>query len=501
MRRLLKLQGISSSVTFTSRAFISLLFLVAFMAAFGRWLTISVNTDSFRDDPDVYLRFATVWADTGVYGTVVQPPLADAPSANQVVPSAFRPPLYPFLIKTFALRASPETNSHRFDKNRMLVLHVLLSTLTALGVAVCFVISFDKLQVNAPKFLKYPFAFLSAAVITFDPILVRQSQLLMTETLATLLCLVVVALFIIRETVKQEVSWRSEIAWGIAIGLAWGGNILCRPTSLAWLLLYVFVSLIHAIYGAIRERTRKRSRGSAAETSWLSISCLWGPQGVYRAVSHKLLFLIFLSATAFGMLIPWAIRNQSELGHWYLTTTHGGYTLLLANNNSLYDHYNVSWSRDWDESPFFLEWAAQNSRAPNEVDADRLANSLAKQVIFSRPADFMEAAIVRMGWLWAPWPNQGGLLTKVVVGLWYGVLYAGAFLAIIQILRSGAKNRYTRDLWLPGFCLVVSLTLVHAVYWSNMRMRSVALPTVVLLAMVGFCSVIGSLYRVINKAS
>ena len=42
-----------------------------------------------------------------------------------------------------------------------------------------------------------------------------------------------------------------------------------------------------------------------------------------------------LLSTALLPLLPWAIRNKMRLGDPVFTTTHGGYTLALANNPNL----------------------------------------------------------------------------------------------------------------------------------------------------------------------
>ena len=52
-------------------------------------------------------------------------------------------------------------------------------------------------------------------------------------------------------------------------------------------------------------------------------------------------------------LAPWAIRNQIVVGRPIVSTTHGGYTLLLGNNPSFYDHLRTAprgtvWSADID---------------------------------------------------------------------------------------------------------------------------------------------------------
>jgi hypothetical protein len=46
-------------------------------------------------------------------------------------------------------------------------------------------------------------------------------------------------------------------------------------------------------------------------------------------------------------------------------------------------------------------------------------------------------------------------------------------------------RRSMAPLWLWGLLLMVALTAVHSVYWSNMRMRAPAMPIVYLLFAAG----------------
>ena len=72
------------------------------------------------------------------------------------------------------------------------------------------------------------------------------------------------------------------------------------------------------------------------------------------------------------VLSPWAIRNQVQFGRPIVTTTHGGYTLLLANNPEFY-HWLRSgpWGSVWRADQFNADW---NRRKPrDELQADRLA--------------------------------------------------------------------------------------------------------------------------------
>jgi hypothetical protein len=72
---------------------------------------------------------------------------------------------------------------------------------------------------------------------------------------------------------------------------------------------------------------------------------------------------------------------------------------------------------------------------------------------------------------------------RVAIGVWYAVIDV---LAVIGLLLS-ARDVFVRQrwMWMPGVLLALSLTLVHSVYWSNMRMRAPAMPLVYMLAVQG----------------
>ena len=71
-----------------------------------------------------------------------------------------------------------------------------------------------------------------------------------------------------------------------------------------------------------------------------------------------------------ALLSPWAIRNQLQFGRPIVTTTHGGYTLLLANNPEFYQWLRAGpWGSVWRADQFDAEW---NRRKPQgEVQSDR----------------------------------------------------------------------------------------------------------------------------------
>jgi len=377
-----------------------------------------LGRESLGLDPDAYRSLAATWRETGTYGRIDE--------AGTAVPTAYRPPLYPWLLSW-----SPAKPGDDADRWWIVGLHGIL------GLATCIVTYAigKRLEMSSMA------CWLAAIWVACDPVLLRQSTLIMTETLATFIGALLWWWWLRDEQgIRDRWDGRS-LFLGIGMGLA----VLCRPTALAWIGLWWFWVL-----------TKKRWR-------WV-IGCALG-MGIAIA--------------------PWAFRNAIQFGRPIATTTHGGYTLYLGNNPILYRHWQMSASREWDEDAFHEQWRGERSQSMNqdEIALDRLAQTLAGATIQGNPGGFLRGCVIRIGWLWALWPStrQATWSAQLSIAVWYGILFFSAIAGFMQLVRS----RKPLHGWLPGLLLVTSLTLVHSVYWSNMRMRAPAMPIVGLLAGLG----------------
>ena len=201
------------------------------------------------------------------------------------------------------------------------------------------------------------------------------------------------------------------------------------------------------------------------------------------------------------VLSPWAIRNQLQFGRPIVTTTHGGYTLLLANNPDFYQWLRSGrWGSVWSADRFNADW--NRRKPPGELQADRLAYAEAWQNIRREPRAFAHACLVRLGRFWSPLPhrvvpNETPLrrMARYAVAVWYlaEFLLAIVFVCRLSPLLSGegsgvrAKTNVrpstpASPIWLWGLLLVACLTAVHAVFWTNMRMRAPIMSVVALAA-------------------
>jgi hypothetical protein len=315
-------------------------------------------------------------------------------------------------------------------------------------------------------------ATLPAALVACDPLLLYQSTQLMTETLAT--AGAVSGMFCLTFFQQRPTAMRAACAGG-ALGLA----TLCRPTFLPWLMLCGCVVLTSP---ELRSR-----RG--VNLAWMMLAAL-------------------------VVVLPWGMRNYVQFGRFKLTTTHGGYTLLLGNNPSFYDYlrrfaYGRTWQatdldRAWQQrqharDPQHPAWsdlaigrqphetAADTARESTEFDDDRLAYALAWRYIGESPGMCCYASLVRVGRLWGVLPHQttadespARRAMRYLVGLWNVGLFA---LAIVGM--AGLRIRLLRPPWIWGIALTVAFTAVHSLYWSNLRMRAPLVPVLALLATAG----------------
>ncbi len=101
-----------------------------------------------------------------------------------------------------------------------------------------------------------------------------------------------------------------------------------------------------------------------------------------------------------------------------------------------------------------------------------------------------------MGRLWTPLPHPlssdesaSRTWARWCVALWYIVIYAGTAVGLGVLGR-----RMLVHPWIWGVLCVIAFTLVHSVYWSNMRMRAPLMPVVYLAFVVG-CHQMGTVVR------
>lgn len=403
--------------------------------------------EEFSADPDAYRAIAITLAETGVFG------LTDASGEPRA--TAFRPPLYPYLLSWLV-------GDGQLSSLAVATLHVLLGLVTVL----CTLAAGWRLIGRA--------SIVAALLVAVDPILLQQSTLVMTETLAAALASLVIWWWVV--AVDRTLNLRSALLLGGWLALAF----LCRPTFLVWAGLLVLAPLV------MRRRRWRRRAGSA------------------------LLIGAVMAITVAG----WTVRNARAVGEPVWATTHGGYTLLLANNPLFYEYLRQNrFGRAWDAEPFLRAyrhrfeadprraafWERYGSESPpprldaaparsaersdpviSETEDDELAYQAALATIRRQPGMFLWSCVVRAGRLWSPLPHltpERSWALVVAVGVYYIAVYFAIAIAAVRFGRF-----LLRSPWWPVWTLAIALTAVHAVYWSNLRMRAPAVPAIALVA-------------------
>ncbi|NLY00601.1 MAG: hypothetical protein GXY83_31275 [Rhodopirellula sp.] len=387
---------------------------------------------ALQADPDGYRCLAENLVDRGIFG-------------YGATPTAYRPPLYPLML-------APLVAMGNFATAAIGILHVVLGVAT---VALVYRL--------ARAWQLGKFSIVAAALVAVDPLLLKQSTLVMTETPAALLA--VVALLALTTAAMRPRSLTAAGA-GAAVALA----ALCRPTFLPW----------------------------------MAVSALVLPWFVLAWADRLRIFAAYCLAASI-VLSPWMVRNQIHFGRPIAGTTHGGYTLLLANNPWFYQHLQTeSWRTVWPADALNQWWVAHTSRATprDELDADLWAYDAARDTIRRQPAMFLCASILRVVWLWSPLPHQidprealPKRLARWTVGLWYTAELGLAAIGLGAVVwrwnrtaadRSGANSTG----WFWGILLLLVFTAVHAVFWTNIRMRSPLMPVVAIAAAAGLAIVV-----------
>lgn len=422
-----------------------ILLLILILASGLRIALVYLQSDQLQQDRDAYLSIARNMASGHGYSTTI--------NINEIeyLPTAFRPPLYPALLSViYFLNIAPLGIGLV-----QIILGVLTVWLTWL--------SGSRLQMKGG-------ALVAAAIVATDPILLQYTTYAMTEVLAafmtSLLLFLLVTSFSIESMPEKKQATLPRFFWA---GIVWGMAILCRPTYLAFFGLWTIVrfasSILHKlpILKPFVGKEQKRS-----PVTYLAA-------GIMLAIS------------------PWIIRNLIVFHAPILTTTHGGYTLLLGNNPVFYDDvikqpWGTIWSGEslgaWQQS---LEDQIAQEIPPliTEQERDRWMYQRAKYHIAEQPDLFVSACILRFKRFWNISPlTSSPLLSSPIVGWsiagYYSAILIGCFCGMLLVLWKREQR------WEPLIWLILSFTLVHLFYWTNMRMRAPLVPAIALLSVYGW---------------
>jgi 4-amino-4-deoxy-L-arabinose transferase-like glycosyltransferase len=270
---------------------------ILFIAGVFRVTAVAFLFENLQVDRDAYLAIAQNLLDGNGYCSTV----------NQ--PTAFRPPLYPLLVAScihlggFVLLGAAQIvlGTATVWLTWLLAIRCRLSTRTAA---------------------------IAATLVAADPLLVQYTTQAMTETLAT---------FLVTMMLVATLWSGNEIAKVGVVGVLFGLAALCRPS------IWAFGMLAGAVW--VVETLRTRSSDGA-----------FNPRVSSRHAKTGAVCIFAVAIT----VSPWAIRNSIVFGRPILMTTHGGYTLLLGNNETFFNEV-VSTDATWSPSSL-SDWQSENER-------------------------------------------------------------------------------------------------------------------------------------------
>ncbi|WP_347246618.1 glycosyltransferase family 39 protein [Thermogutta sp.] len=392
--------------------------------------------------------------------------------------TAYRPPLYPLLL------AGIQACCDGFWRVGVGALHLMMGWATALCAGILAG------RVNGLRA-----AVLAVLLAGLDPLLLHSSRLVMTETQSAFLAVLVVWF------ASRVANRPSGPAW-LALGLLLGACALTRPTFLLWPFAAGCLALVF-----LMPRKGDKNFADQMASSSLDIGVSHGGTVVdqrrsWRALSattlcQKLRPILWLGLGFVLAMFPWGLRNLFVFGKVIIGTTHGGYTFYLANNGEFYRFLqNPEGQLVWDAAEFNRRWqqTVATEAGWNELTADRLAYDRAWKTIREQPGMFLYSCAYRLFQLWRPVPHQldpheplSVRLARWGVGVFYLTEYLFALIGLLLVINRARreKNASAWSLTVWGLGLAVTLSLVHTLYWSNIRMRAPLAPILAVWAAVG----------------
>jgi 4-amino-4-deoxy-L-arabinose transferase-like glycosyltransferase len=351
-------------------------------------------------------------------------PLAQSLAAGEGLtikgrPTAYRPPLYPLLLSPI-LKLSGERAIAMIA-----VFHLVLGAATVAVTALA-----------ARRWGLTSWRVAAAAwIVAVDPVLAWQSRFIMTESLTAFLCAAALAALTLP-------GRPGPVLAAFFLGMA----SLSRPSILPGAFLIVFAGLLDS-------------------------QCGWRDR-LARCAAMSLAVLLMLS--------PWAIRNALIFGEPVWTTTHGGYTFALANNEVYYrDVLNGPPGAVWTGHDQWVWWNSveRDTTGMSEPVADRFLRNRVLELAIAQPLTFSRACIQRLGRFWSLAPAEAVYPSgvRLATALWTIPLW----IALLLGLGCPCSWRWPQ---VAAPLLIIGLSLVHAFFWTDLRMRAPVVPAIALLA-------------------
>lgn len=397
---------------------------VLILAFLARHVVVLTDQKSLSKDRDLYLEIGEQIARGNGW------------CRSDGVPTAYRPPLYPYLVaKTY----------YGWGPGFFGFTQVLLGTLTVwMTMSLAISLGFGS------------WSLLAGLLVACDPLHIQSTKMAMTEVFSAFLISYWLVL-----CQKPDRSSRTLFK----MGLLWGLNCLCRP----------FFLLTAPFFGLQLLFASWKKKSLPGFSLWIAV------------------------ITGGLVLAPWIIRNGLVLGVPTPATTHGGYTIHLGNNEVFYsDVVQKAWGTTWSDSRL-SQWKLENEFAmavleiapQDEVRRDHWHSQRAWDYITQHPWQTGQAALWRIRRLFDISPHgpaKTELSQPVLWGIriWYSLQMSGLFVGLFLL-----RNR-------PMQIGLLALVLTHLLYWTDMRMRAPVLPIIALFSTAGLRWAFGSKPASIN---
>ncbi len=276
---------------------------------------------------------------------------------------------------------------------------------------------------------------IAATISIFYPFFVYYTTYLRVETLFTFFLAVAVYGLI---TNIQKPDWKNLALSGIFTGLA----ALCKPTTFAFIPFSVLGFLV--IFGIRKVAT-------------------------YRNIGIFLFFFVII-------LSPWVIRNRIVFQRIIPSETRLGPALLDGTLlfNALEQHRA---KQEKQTNPVLLK-----GKELNEIERNEYYTKEALNFIRRNPKYMMKLAVRKFLNFWRLYPHTGSIYTVhsqtlivLISFLSYGLLLPFSIVGVL--LSLGNWKQFT---FLYG--LIVSFTVIHMVFWVQIRYRLPIMPYMIVFA-------------------
>ena len=400
-----------------------------------RLMMVVFRSADLHTDPDAYVALAKTVSETWGFH-----------SPGTTSPTAYRPPLYPAVLALLMAAGFKSTTA--------------ICVVAMISGAVVTIAVWWLARVLG---MRGVWSGIAASLGALDPLLLRYSPVPMTETLtAALITVAILQMF--------------KVA-AMPVGESPAGS--AKPVKSAFL-----AGVMFALAGYCRPVCFLTC---GVLTAVMLVRLLFSIEGAERRIGRPG-FAVLPAVFAGILLIPWVVRNAVQLNAFIPLTSHGGYTLLLGNNEVFYREVVMASGQPvWTENSlatwqYDLNSAIEKEGITSESAKDRWMYSRAKRDILAEPNSFLRACFLRWKRFWGIQPRVGGQFAYRwviwAVGIWYLMQWMGLAAALWQIRRSPE----TLLLWLA----VLSFLLVHTFYWTNTRMRAPLTGVIVVLAVRGW---------------